>query len=91
MKSMITTVAFNAFDATDKATDARKARIFADMPRDEEQAKIKAFVKEKGVTRCPLGSSGLDAELEGIDYEFERSRESFAAHLAEGARLEYGR
>jgi hypothetical protein len=81
----------NAFDANDTTLDARKASIFAAIPRDRELAEIERYVRENGVAKCPLGASGLDAEFEAIDHDFERSREVFAAHLAEGARLEYGR
>jgi hypothetical protein len=83
--------AFNAFDTNNPAMDARKAAIFAAIPRDRELAEIERFIRERGASKCPLGASGLEAEFEAIDHDFERSREVFAAHLAEGARLEYGR
>ncbi len=82
---------FNTFDAINPAMDARKGALFAAIPRDRELAEIERYVRENGVAKCPLGASGLDAEFEAIDHDFERSREVFAAHLAEGARLEYGR
>ncbi len=85
------TQAFNAFDAVNPAMDARKAALFASMKREKELAEIERYVRERGASKCPLGASGLEAEFEAIDHDFERSREVFAAHLAEGARLEYGR